>query len=162
MGLIGSRRVVASLAVALLAFLTGFTGSAQAQIKKSDSVVKVTAKADKPDADGKQTVTLTLDIEKPWHLYANPVENEELTNAQTVVSLSAKVKLEDVKIDYPAGKVIVDARTGNYKVYGGTVVIKARVKRAKGDTSALDASIKLQACDDKRCLLPATVKISVP
>ena len=40
---------------------------------KSDSVVKATAAAAKPDADGKQTVTLTLAIDKGWHLYANPV-----------------------------------------------------------------------------------------
>ena len=40
-------------------------GSALAQAKKSDSVVKATATADKPDAQGKQTVTITLEIKKP-------------------------------------------------------------------------------------------------
>jgi DsbC/DsbD-like thiol-disulfide interchange protein len=161
MGLTGSRRVVGSLAVALLAFLACSAGTAQAQIIKSDSKVKVNAKADKPDADGKQTVTITLDIEKPWHLYANPVENEDLTDVQTVVAVSAKVKPETVKIDYPAGKLHVD-RGVKYKIYEGKVTIKAQVKRAKGDSGSLEVSIKLQSCDNKQCLYPATVKISVP
>ncbi len=108
MALTSSRSVVGLLAVALAAVLTCSAGTARAQIKKSDSVVKVTAQADKPDADGKQTVAITLDIDKDWHLHANPVENEDLTNTQTVVVISAKVKPEDIKIDYPAGKLHED------------------------------------------------------
>jgi DsbC/DsbD-like thiol-disulfide interchange protein len=162
MTLSSSRRWVGSLAVALLACVIYDAGPVLAQVKKSDSVVKATAKATKPDKEGKQDVTLTIKIEKPWHLYANPVDNEDFLNAQTVVTIKAKTKPEDVKITYPAGKLIVDATTGNYKVFEGDVTIKAKVKRAKGDTSPLQITIKLQACDDKRCLLPADVKLSVP
>lgn len=145
---------------AALALVLGNAGSAQAQVKKSDSVVKASAKADKPDADGNQNVTITLEIEKPWHLYANPVGNEELGQAQTKITISAKTEPESVKIDYPAGKLIMDAVVGNYKVYEGKVTIKAKVKRSKGDSSPLEVSIKLQSCDDKRCLEPATVKLT--
>ncbi len=56
------------------------SSSAHAE-KTSADVVKATATADKPDADGKQTVTITLNIEKPWHLYANPVEVKELLDS---------------------------------------------------------------------------------
>jgi hypothetical protein len=132
-----------------------------AQAKKSEAVVKATATADKPDADGKQTVTVTLDIEKPWHLYANPVNNDELDNAKTVVTVNAKVKPEAVKVDYPAGKVHAD-KDGKYDIYEGKVTIKAHVKRAKGDSSPLEVSIKLQACDKSRCLFPSTIKVAVP
>jgi DsbC/DsbD-like thiol-disulfide interchange protein len=155
-----SRPVVGALAVALVALLACNTQLVCAQAKKSDSVVKAEARADKPDADGKQTVTLTLDIEKPWHLYANPVGNEDLAEARTVVSFSAKDKIENAKVEYPAGKIIVDAAVGNYKVYEGKITIKATLKRTKGDDSPLEVTIKLQACDDKRCLLPATVKVT--
>lgn len=161
MGLTGSGRVVGSLAAVVLALLAWSSGTAQAQIKKSDSVVKVSAQAGKPDADGKQTVTITLDIEKDWHLYANPVDNEDLANAQTVVAVSSRVKPEAVKIDYPAGKLHVD-RGVNYKIYEGKVSIKAHVKRAPSDSGPLEVSVKLQSCDSKRCLLPATVKVSLP
>jgi DsbC/DsbD-like thiol-disulfide interchange protein len=157
MGLSSCRRLVALLTVALL---VAWAGNAQAQVKKSDSVVKVSASADKPDADGKQTITIMLDIESPWHLYANPVDNEDLANAQTVVGISGKVKPEVVKIDYPAGKKY-DDRGVKYNVYEGKVTIKAQVKRARGDTEPLEVSVKLQACDKSKCLIPATVKVPV-
>jgi DsbC/DsbD-like thiol-disulfide interchange protein len=161
MGLSSSRRLVALPAVALLVLLLASASDAKAQVKKSDSVVKVSASADKPDADGKQTVTITLDIESPWHLYANPVDNEDLANAQTVILITGKAKPEEVKIDYPAGKQYVD-RGIKYNVYEGKVAIKAHVKRAKDDSGPLEVSVKLQACDKSKCLIPATVKVSVP
>src|SRR5262249_51633681 len=71
--------------------------------KKSDAVVKADARADKPGADGQQTVTVTLDVSKPWHLYANPVGNKDLADVETTVSVAGKAKVE--KVEYPAGKV---------------------------------------------------------
>jgi hypothetical protein len=156
-----SRRVVGLLALTLLTILVADAGPALGQAKKSESVVKATATADKPDTDGKQTVTITLDIEKPWHLYANPVGNEDLASVQTVVTVSSKVKPESVKVDYPAGKQHTD-KDGKYNVYEGKVTIKAQVKRAKGDSGPLEVNIKLQACDNRSCLFPSTVKVPVP
>jgi DsbC/DsbD-like thiol-disulfide interchange protein len=160
MGRTSIHGLVGMLALALAMVLVYDGGPAQAQAKKSDSVVKASATADKPDADGKQTVTITLEIEKPWHLYANPVDNEDLTPVQTIVSLSAKDKLANVKIVYPAGKLHAE-KEEKYKIYEGKVTIKAQVKRASGDDSPLEVSVKLQACNDKTCLFPATIKIPV-
>jgi uncharacterized protein len=146
------------LSLALAALTLALTaGPATAQGTKSSDVVKVTASAARPDAEGRQTVTLTFDIQKPWHIYANPVGNEDLKAVQTRVKVDSKV--EKAKFDFPAGK---DARTGDiaYKVYEGKVTIKGQVQRAKGDTKPLTLSIRFQACDDKRCLLPATVKVT--
>src|SRR5271167_4060023 len=93
--------------VALLAALAvGLTASAVpllAQGKKSDSVVKAKATADKP-ADGKQVVTITLQIDPKYHIYANPVGNPDHESSQTVVTVGGKAKLESVKVDYPPGK----------------------------------------------------------
>lgn len=130
--------------------------------KTSASMVKASAKADKPDASGNQTVTITLEIEKPWHLYANPVKNEDLAAAQTTVKISAKVKPEAVKVEYPVGKVYKDKIIGTFMIYEGTVTIKAQVRRAKGDTSPLEVAIDVNACKEKVCLLPATIKLTVP
>lgn len=155
------RCVAGLLTLALMVLIVASSGTALAQAKKSEAVVKATAKASKFDDSGKQTITITLDIEKPWHLYANPVENEDLTNAQTVVTVTGKVKLEEVKIAYPAGKVHAD-KDGKYRVYEGKVTIEAHIKRAKGDTGPLEVNVKLQACDAKSCLFPSTVKVNVP
>lgn len=157
------RGLLVGLAVvaALMVMLVGATVRGQG-LKKSDAVVKVAASADKPDADGKQTVTITLVHEGGWHTYANPVGLEDLASAQTSITISAKEKPEDVKVEYPAGKLVKDKVVGDYKVYEDKVTIKAAVKRAKGDVSPLEVTVKFQACTDKQCLLPAAVKVTVP
>jgi hypothetical protein len=148
--------------VTALLFLTPFVG-AQKPLKNSESVVKVTAKADKPDADGKQVVTITMGIDKDWHTYANPVGHDDLQESQTVVEFGGKSKPASVKIDYPKGKVQKDEVVGNYSIYEGKIEIKATVQRAKGDTGPLEVKVKFQACSDvtKTCLVPATVNLKV-
>jgi DsbC/DsbD-like thiol-disulfide interchange protein len=128
---------------------------------KSDSKVKATAVASKIGAGGKQTVTITLAIEKDWHLYANPVNHKEefLEAAQTKVTFaSAKpVKVESIK--YPSGMTVVD-KADQYDVYKGTVKIQASVKRAAGDTGPLEVRIAVNACNKNVCLQPATIKLT--
>src|SRR5260370_17545998 len=101
---------------------------------------------------------MTLDIERKWHLYANPVKNEDMVSAQTVVKLAAGAKLEDVKITYPPGKQKKDS-AGTYDIYEGKVEIKATIRRAKADNSPLDASIQVSACDEAKFLLPPPINI---
>jgi hypothetical protein len=149
---------VALLALALLAA----PRTALAQGKLSDSVVKVSASAGKRAADGTQTVTITLKIDGKWYIYANPVGHEDLAPVQTTLTLRAKEKLDKVKVTYPAGQLVKDKATGDYKIYKDKAVIKATLQRAKGDTSPLEVAVKVQACDGKKCLLPATVKVKVP
>lgn len=139
--------------MALVAFATVDAGGT-----KSDSRVKAIASASKIK-DGLQTVTITLDIEKGWHLYANPVNHEFLEGGQTTVKIAAKEKLTEVKIKYPAGKTIIDKKE-KYDVYEGVVKIEATVKRAAGDSSPLEIGVAVQACDNKVCLQPATIKLT--
>jgi DsbC/DsbD-like thiol-disulfide interchange protein len=141
--------------------LVFYTAALPARSTKSDSVVKITAEAGKPDAAGKQVIKLFLTIDKGWHIYANPVGNEDFANAATVVKVTGATPPREVKIDYPAGKVEKDAQIGDYKVYEDKVVITAHVQRAPGDTGPLDVSVSLQSCNAKTCLQPATVKVPV-
>jgi uncharacterized protein YyaL (SSP411 family) len=133
-------------------------------VTKSDSKVKITTKAEpeKPGADGKQVVTLTIKIDPGWHLYANPVGSEDLTAAQTTLTVDSKVKPAELKIEYPSGKEIDDKVVGKYKVYEDKAVIKATITRAAGDTGPLELTLKFQACNERQCLLPATAKLKVP
>jgi hypothetical protein len=161
-----ATRWIAVVALTLIGLVVLYTRQPlqAGDAKKSDAVVKVEAKADKPDGEGKQVVTVTLTVDKDWHLYANPVGNDDLAPSQTTLEITAKVKPRDVKIEYPKGKLVKDATAGDYMVYEDKVVIKATVLRAKDDTGTLELSVKLQACSDvkKTCLLPATLKVSVP
>jgi hypothetical protein len=150
---------LAILAACLVLAVTA--GSVCGQGKKSDSVVKITPEAGKIDADGNQTVLLHIDIESPYHLYANPVGNADLEDSQVTVGVEGKEKPQDVRIDYPPGQVVKDKTVGDYKIYEGKVTIKAHVRRARGDTGPLEVSVKLQSCTSTGCLPPATVKMTV-
>src|SRR5215471_18588886 len=82
--------------IAALAVQVGLAGG------KLDPV-KIQATASKPDAQGKQTVTVQITIAKGWHIYANPVDHEDFAEAQTVVALKAGGKNVGT-VKYPAGK----------------------------------------------------------
>jgi DsbC/DsbD-like thiol-disulfide interchange protein len=133
-------------------------GLSTANAQNSDTVVKINAVADRPDEAGNQSVTITLEIDKPWHLYANPVGNDTYVPVQTKVTFK---DVEDAKITYPPGKLEKD-KDGDYRIYEGKVVIKAQVKRGKEKTGPLEYSIKVQACKEGTCLLTSTVKKSIP
>ena len=151
------RRVSGGLTLLLATLLAGAAWQAgEAGVKKSDSKVKTEAKA---GADG--TITVNLVIDKGWHIYANPVGNEDLDGAKTVIEVKAGGKALKAKVEYPKGIVHKDKVIGDYSIYEEKVSIPVRVERAAGDTSPLEISVKFQACDSKQCLLPATVKVTV-
>ena len=152
------RTGITLLAVAILAALP-----AHAQVKKSDSVVKVEVDAGKIENE-KQTVTLTLAIEKGYHIYANHIGQENIA-IPTEVTISGKTKPQTVKITYHPGKLEVNSSVGDHYIYERKAVIEADVQRAKGDKGPLKATIKLQACSEGQngtCLLPATVEVNIP
>jgi thiol:disulfide interchange protein len=155
------RQTTSLLALAACLALT-LASTAPAQGKKSDAVVRAKATATKPGNDGKQVVTITLEIDPKYHVYANPVGQEDFKDNETVVSVTGKNKPDSVKVEYPPGETKKDKIVGDYKVYKKTVTIKAVVQRAKGDTEPLEVTVKVQACDDKACLLPGKIKLSVP
>ena len=136
-------------------------GGAGGGAKKSDSVIKVTSAADKPDAQGVQVVTLTIAIDDGWHLYANPVP-KDFPGIPVTVTVEGRAKPPEVHVDYPPGKPVKDELAGDHQVYEKEAVIKARVKRAPGDTGPLEVSVKVQACNKDKCLLPGVVKVAVP
>jgi thiol:disulfide interchange protein len=156
--------LAASVVLGALALALGPVGTPPAEAGKGKTVTKVTAKATKPDGEGRQTVTVVLDIETPWYAYANPVGNKEFEQAQTSVEIKSKAgKLEDVKISYPPGKEKSDKDFGNFRIYpDGKVTITGQVRRAKGDTGPLDVVVKYMTCHPKgTCLPPETVKLTV-
>jgi DsbC/DsbD-like thiol-disulfide interchange protein len=156
-----ARRI--TLAAAILGLgLFAFAVRVEGQGNKSDSKVKITASASKPNAAGKQTVTVTLVHDKGWHTYANPVGNDDLASTKTVVTVSAKGKALAAKVDYPAGTLKKDKDVGDYKIYDDKTEIKAAVQRDPGDSSALEVNVTIFACDEKNCLPGATVKVTVP
>jgi DsbC/DsbD-like thiol-disulfide interchange protein len=128
---------------------------------KSESKVKAKATASKIDDKGNQTVTITLDITKDWHLYANPVNSDFLASAQTKVTFAVKGKTAPASVKYPPGKTKIEGKE-KYDIYSGTVKIEANVRRTPGDTNPLEITIAVQACNDRLCLQQGKVKLTVP
>jgi hypothetical protein len=159
------RNASFGILIVLLAAVLTLQTEAAGKFDKSDSKVKATATATKPGADGRQTVTITLDINEGWHLYANPVNHTKdgYNINKTVVKIAAKEKVT-VDVKYPPGKTKVDKldKTDKYDIYAGVVKIQADVVRRAGDTSPLDVSIIVSACSENECLDKATVKLAVP
>ncbi len=154
------RLAGAALLAAVAAVLAA--GTAVDAGSKNKSEVKITATATKPDAEGRQTVTVTMLINKGWYAYANPVGFEDLKNAETTVKIAAKNKLEDVKVTYPTGKLKLDGKD-KYWIYQDKVSITAGVRRAKDDTGPLNLTVSYMTCNVKGfCLPPEKVKLTVP
>jgi uncharacterized protein len=121
----------------------------------------MTAAAGKPDQEGKQTITISLSIQKPWHVYANPVGPSKLEASQTTVRILHKGAELDAAIDYPKGKSISDDASGEYQVYEGEVRIAVRVKRPQDADGPLDVELRIQACSGEQCLLKTRLKTTV-
>jgi hypothetical protein len=152
------RRIPLFLAVGLIWTNLGSDAWSQdAKARRSDSVVKLNLEAAKPEPDGNQVLTVTLKVDDTWHIYANSLP-KDFPGVATSIKVNAKDKLEDIKIDYPEGKWIKEA---DYKAFEGTVPIKVRFRRTKGDDSPLEVSVAFQACTKTSCLFPVTVKQTV-
>src|SRR5262245_54577499 len=106
------------LPMALLAAFATSTSMAPAGGRgtKSDSVVKTNARVES-NKGGRTVILVLLDIDKGWHLYANPVGNEDMQANEVTVSVSSKTKPQAVKIEYPAGQVKQDKIIGKHSIY---------------------------------------------
>jgi DsbC/DsbD-like thiol-disulfide interchange protein len=155
-----------ALAAAAVLVLGGLgTPAARAGKKLLTSADKVmaTAKATTPDASGKQVVTVTLTIDKGWHLYANPAGFDLVEPAKTEVTITGKAKPRSVKVEYPPGTPHKDEDLkGTYNIYEGQVTIRAVVQRAAGDAGPLQVAVRVNACDATKCLAPGKIELKVP
>ena len=128
----------------------------------SADVVKATATLGPPDKDGKRALAVKLTIDKPWHTYANPVENDDLEGARTTVEIYAGGKKLPAKIEYPKGTTEKDEKGAEYRVYTGEVTISGSV--TAGEATEFEVRVKVQACtsgENGRCLQGATLKVPV-
>jgi DsbC/DsbD-like thiol-disulfide interchange protein len=150
----------AGLGLVLAALALGLAAQSLSAGSKLNPV-SVQATAGKPDDGGKQTITVQIKIDKGWHIYANPVKHEDLTSAQTTVTVKAGGKALPAKVMYPAGTAHTDKLVGTFNIYEDQVTIKAEVLRPSGETGPMEVNVKYQACDAKQCLTPKTVKIEL-
>jgi uncharacterized protein len=133
---------------------------------RTEDVVTGEAKLGPPDKDGKRTITLTVKMQKPWHIYANPVGHDDLEPAATVVNVRARVKDGDKKLNanvkYPEGKAEKGPDGKPYRVYETEAVITATIDGK--DVDGLEVRLTAMACETSengRCLQKTTIRIPV-
>ncbi|MBY0512389.1 MAG: DUF255 domain-containing protein [Gemmataceae bacterium] len=127
--------------------------------RASADVVKAALKASPPAADGTRELAVTLTVEKPWHVYAVPVENDTLKASETKVEVLANGKpVPGVSVAFPEGKLLKDDSGASYRVYEGTVTFT--VKLPAGFPGEPDVRVRVIACKDGTCLLPSALKVT--
>ena len=132
--------------------------------KQSADVVKVRLSAKQP-VPGRQRITATLTVTAPWHIYAQPPENPELTASATRIEVFRGKTRLNTTVDFPRGEPARDAVAGEYRVYRGEVTIPIEIPVANDAVNANDkveVRIRVIACQAGRCLLPSTIRATVP
>ncbi len=104
-------------------------------------------------------VTITLTIQKGWHIYANPTGVAAIPPSRLTLEPGQGMKL--LSVDFPPGVPTLLDSSGKEKVsvYADTVVFKVRVgpdpAAKKPPAAPLKFRLRCQACDERACLAPA-------
>lgn len=143
---------------AITASLAGTTPSANAQFN-APKFLKAKPAVPKSVAAGKPfTVTIAVEIDKPYHIQSNPTKAEYI---------ATELKLEAMK-GFKAGKATYPKATeatisgDKLSVYEGKVAFKIDVtpdKSVKPGKYPLSFTLHYQGCNDKACFPPSDTQI---
>lgn len=146
--------------LAAMAALAAFPGAAAfadgvATILPANAEVKVGSAA---------SVKIKVAVKRGYHVQANPVENPSLIPITLKIDPTAGVTVG--KPVYPTAKRIrLQGDDHDLVVYDNTFTIALPIKLSRdlapGDTVKLNGSLRYQACDERHCLFPVTVPLTV-
>ena len=136
------------------------------QIKKRLDPVSIEISSDRAKlvAGEPAEVTVVIEIDPQWHLYA---ENEDAEFLKpTNVMITANEQFDISQIVKPDGIVKRDTILNReLKIYEGRIVFKIPITAKPGAAAGLvklDIEITIQACDSNRCLQPKTETFQLP
>jgi uncharacterized protein len=144
---------------------TAGAGSAAAEQIVSASA-RLAGDANAAIAPGREfDAVVTINIQKGWHINANPTGLPEMNPTTLAVDPSSEQSARLIDVTYPAGEAKALGSLGTEKValYEGKVVMSARLRLADGvKPGPIELKLRLnyQACDDRQCHAPA--KLEVP
>jgi hypothetical protein len=147
------RQLIVVLVLALMATVSSAQG-----MRDSASVVTVSVAPDTVRASVGETITVTvgMEIDKGWHLYAHG----DKTYYGISLNLPEGLPLAGVKVNYPEGhmgKFLGD----DVRLLEKTETITLTGILMVAPEKPLDLEFELQACDDKSCLAPAWIPVQV-
>jgi DsbC/DsbD-like thiol-disulfide interchange protein len=129
---------------------------------KDQVKAKVFLSVDKLPAGSTCKFAVVLDVKDGWHVNANPPQPDNMI--PTTVTVKAKHKTSQLETEYPEGTEFeVEALPEAVLVYEGEVLIRGTIEapaEAVGKTEELEFQVRYQACNDKNCLPPKTLKLA--
>lgn len=159
-----SRLALAGLCLASFLTIVVPSEDALAQSKPTEKdLVKAEAhlSVDKLPAGDKCQILIRLTIQSDWHIGANPALDE--TGYPTKVEWKSKQGTKLTQVKYPPGKKFTPDEGTVQSVYDGKVDIRGTLDvpaSAAGMGEEVEIVVHYQACNDKICRIPTTVKLA--
>jgi len=148
----------------IFAGLFAISAWGQADPKKKEDQVKIEAhlSVDRLPAGDKCQILIRLTVQPGWHINANPPNPKEFVPTEAEFKGKLGTKLTNVK--YPKGKPLemkdldtpVSAYEGKVDIRGVLEVPES----AAGQTEEMEITVRYQACNEERCLIPTKVKLT--
>lgn len=112
-----------------------------------------------PDPDAADRVRIVAELSEGWHLNSDKPLQDYLI----------PTRLSDAQGDALAEPIFPEAKVRTLafqrqalSLYEGRVILSAELPEADGVGSTAIVQVELQACDDRVCLAPETVRFQVP
>jgi DsbC/DsbD-like thiol-disulfide interchange protein len=135
-----------------------------AQAPSAPAVVSVTSPAPAKLAPGARAeVRFSVTVKKGFHVQANPASEPYLVPLRLEMKSDSRVRI--AKTHYPPGKPWrLTGTEQDLSTYDGTFEIRLDLEAAPQATPGevtLSGTLHYQACDDRVCLRPASVPVSL-
>lgn len=102
-------------------------------------------------------LTLTVTVEKGWHVNANDPDRPYLIPTTLDVAAPDGVTIQSIRYPDPAVHALAFASGSSLRLYEGTFAIGVRV--AGPVPARFDATLGYQACNEETCLPPKTLAV---
>lgn len=130
----------------------------------STDVVKVTPEALTFAKGSSGDAVVRLQIQKGYHINANPATFSYLIATELNVTPASGVSVDFITYPEALTKTFSFA-DAPLKVYEGDTTVKAKLKAAPSAETGkhnLSAKLRVQACDDQVCYAPGTIDLTIP
>lgn len=104
------------------------------------------------------TVSVTVSVQKGWHINADKVLNQYLIPTTLSAADHSCVTVDSVQFP-PAKEVELGFQKDPLMVFDGDVSINATLLRTRPECSIAELQLRVQACSDEVCLSPATLEL---
>ncbi|MBC8114886.1 MAG: protein-disulfide reductase DsbD N-terminal domain-containing protein, partial [Candidatus Saccharimonas sp.] len=136
----------------------------QEEKPKKDELVRARAylSTDRLPAGGTCQIIVLLDVKEGWHIQANPPSPDYLKPTKLSFKSKAGVTLGEPK--YPKGHGFkMEGEETEAMVYENEVALLGTLavpKASGGLTDEMEITVNYQACNEKGCLPPKTIKLT--